>query len=152
ESTITLQILIWSTVLIFARGPFERLLAASNKQITTTKIFIIGVIFNIILNLIVIPKYSYIGAAIATVFTDILVLIFFIHTTKTIRFSISKNIKKSLIKIIIASIIMGVTLSYIVNLNLFLVVLLGIIIYIITLFALKILDEDEILMMKSIFK
>ena len=47
---------------ICRRGPFERLLAASNKQLTTTKIFIIGVIFNIVLNLLIIPKYSYIGA------------------------------------------------------------------------------------------
>ena len=47
---------------------------------------------------------------------------------------------------------MGIILSYFVYSNLFLIVVLGIIIYIIMLLALKILDKDEILMIKSIFK
>lgn len=151
NATIALQILIWSTVLIFARGPFERLLAASNKQLTTTKIFIIGVIFNIILNLLIIPIYSYIGAAIVTVLTDILVLTLFIIAVKKSEFSISRSIYLSLIKIIISSIIMGLILSYFISLNLFLISILGIIIYTISLIALRILDDDEILMIKSIF-
>ena len=71
---ITLQILIWSCVLIFARGPFERLLESTNQQLSVTKIYILGAIFNVILNLIFIPQYSYIGAGIITVLTDILVI------------------------------------------------------------------------------
>ncbi len=61
-AVIALQILIWSCVLIFARNPFEQLLESTNRQLLITKVFIIGVIFNVILNLIVIPEYSYVGA------------------------------------------------------------------------------------------
>ncbi|MBU4536117.1 MAG: polysaccharide biosynthesis C-terminal domain-containing protein, partial [Euryarchaeota archaeon] len=36
-------------------------------------IFILGAIFNTILNIIFIPKFSYVGAAIITILTDIIV-------------------------------------------------------------------------------
>ncbi|MBP1945461.1 flippase [Methanobacterium petrolearium] len=152
KSVIALQILIWSTVLIFARNPFERLLAASDKQITTTKIFLIGVIFNVTTNLIIIPHYSYIGAAIVIILTDILVLTLFILSAGKFGYSLSKNSQISLVKAILASIIMGLFLIWLNKINIFLLILIGFTIYVISLLILKILDDDEILMIKSIFK
>lgn len=149
-SVIALQILIWSTVLMFTRVPYGMYLSASNRQLTVTKILIIGVIFNIILNLIVIPVYSYVGAAIVTVLTDALVLFILMAVIRN-DLSISRSVKIDLIKILIASIIMGICLNYFTNLNLFLIILLGTLIYIVCLIFLKIVDEDEILMIKSIF-
>ncbi len=150
-SIIALQILIWSTVLIFARSPFERLLESSNRQLVLTKIFIISVIFNIFFNLILIPKYSYIGASIVNVSTDLLVLCIIMFITRGIKvIYIPKNLKNNLFKIISSSLIMGVILYYLKELNLFLLIIVGIIIYIITLFLFKTFDKDEILMLKSI--
>ena len=149
---IALQILIWSTVLIFARSPFERLLESSNRQLAVTKVFFIGVIFNIIFNLIVIPKYSYVGAGIITVLTDALVLGLLLISTKDMELSISKKTRISLIKIVVASLVMGITLKYLLNLNIFILIIVGIIIYVILLLILKIFDKEEIMMMKSIFK
>jgi O-antigen/teichoic acid export membrane protein len=126
------------------------LLGASNRQLVTTKIFIIGVIFNIVLNLLVIPKYSYVGAGVVTVLTDALVLFLFIAIIRN-EFSISRSTKINLIKIIMASVIMGIFLNFFIYLNLFLIILLGILIYTISLILLKVVDEDEILMIKSLF-
>lgn len=150
-SIIALQILIWSTVLVFARSPYGILLGASRRQLIDTKIMIIAVIFNVILNLIFIPKYSYIGAGISLVLTEIFILILLIVVTKA-EFPISNSIKFDLIKIVIASIIMGISITYFINLNLLLIILLGALIYSVCLIFLKVIDKDETLMIKSIIK
>lgn len=151
SSIVVLQILIWSTVLIFARSPFELLIQSSNKQIVVTKIFILGAIFNVIFNLLVIPRYSYVGAGVITVLTDAIVLGLLIIATKGIGFSISKNTKLDIIKIIIASLFMGLTLNCLFDLNLFIKIVIGILIYSLTLLILRIFDSDELYMFKLIF-
>lgn len=151
SSTIALQILIFSTVLMFARSPFERLLESSNRQIVITKALIIGVVFNVILNLIVIPRYSYIGASVVTVLTDVIVFVLLFRSIKGIGVSFSRNTKLSLIKIVIASAVMGVALNYLSDLNVFLLVAIGALIYVVVILALRIFDDNEINMIKSIF-
>lgn len=151
SSTIALQILIFSTVLMFARSPFERLLESSNRQIVITKALIIGVVFNVILNLIVIPRYSYIGASVVTVLTDVIVFVLLFRSIKGIGVSFSRNTKLSLIKIVIASAVMGFALNYLSELNVFLLVAIGALIYVVVILALRIFDDNEINMIKSIF-
>ncbi len=151
NAIIALQILIWSIILIFTRSPFERFLEASNRQLTVTKIFIIGVIFNIIANLVFIPKFSYIGAGIITVLTDLLVLSFLIYIIRGLKITISRNIMFDVSKIIFASLIMGISL-YLLNANLIISVIVGVLVYIIILLIFKILDEDEINVIKSLLK
>lgn len=151
-SIIVLQILIWSTVLIFARTPFEKLLESSNRQLVVTKVFFVGAIFNVILNVIVIPRYSYLGASVVTVLTDIIILGLLNVATKSMGFALSKNTKISLLKVVTASFIMGLTLVYLPNLNLFIKIIIGTLIYIVTLLILKIFDSDELYMLKSIFR
>lgn len=151
NASLALQILIWSTVLVFARTPFELLNQSCNKQFVVTKIFILGVIFNIIFNLIFIPKYSYIGAAIITVLTDFLVLGLLVLTTKSMEFSISRGTKISLLKIGVASLVMGITLNYLQNLNMFIMIMIGALIYVLALSILKTFDPDEMSMFKLMF-
>lgn len=149
NSIIALQILIWSLVIIFARSPFERLLEASDRQLTVTKIFIIGVIFNVIANVIFIPKFSYVGSAVITVLTDLLVISLLIYIVKSLGISISRNILLDTGKIIFAGCIMGIFI-YILNINLIISTVAGVLIYAVVLLILKILDKDEINMIKSL--
>lgn len=153
SSIIILQILIWSAVLIFARSPFERLLESINRQALVTKIFIIGAFFNVIVNLILIPRYSYIGAGIATVFTDLIVLIFLIIYTNNIGFVISKNELLDITKIIFACATMGIFLKYslYLNLNLLIIIIFAAIIYGISSIMLKIFNKDDVALIKLIF-
>lgn len=152
NSILALQILIWSMVLIFTRSPFERLLEASNKQATVTKIFIIGAIFNVAGNLILIPKYSYIGAGVATVFTDIIVLVFLVIATKNFGVLISKKELFGIVKIIFASVIMGIFIKYSLSLNVFIIIISATIIYIMSSIFLKSINKDDIVLIKSVFK
>jgi O-antigen/teichoic acid export membrane protein len=151
DSVIALQILIWSTVIIFIRNPYENLLESSNKQSLVSKAFVIGIIFNIIANLLIIPKYSYIGTSIVNVITDLIIFILLIYSTSRIDFSISRNIQISLVKITFASLLMDLIIKCIINLNIFLTILIGIIIYLIIIISLRVLDDTEKQMIRSIF-
>ena len=150
NAVIILQILIWSLVFTFMRSPFENLLQSTNKQVVVTKIFIIGVIFNIITNLLIIPTYGYVGAAIVTVLTDILIISLLIKATSNFKL-LSKTILIESIKIITASIIMGIIISFIIGMNIFLIIIISSFIYLLLSLALKILNEREILIIKSTF-
>lgn len=151
-SIIALQILIWSLVLTFARSPIERLLESSNRQLSVTKIFILGVIFNVTLNIIFIPLFSYVGAAIITVFTDIFVFLILFRMINVIGIKFSKSAKIIFFKIVFASMIMGVIISLLEFLDIFLLIFVGINIYVISILLLKVFDETEVSMIKSIFR
>jgi O-antigen/teichoic acid export membrane protein len=149
-SIIALQILIWALVLIFLRTSFERLFESINKQIIVTAAFGCGAALNVILNLILIPKYSYIGAGIATLITDLTVFIFLIAFGLKIGYSIpNKKLERISAKVIIASILMGVFVKYFGNLNLLALVLLAAGVYFGIIFLVKGVGEEDILLFKK---
>lgn len=75
ESAVILQILIFALAFIFYGNFFNNILLAGNlqKKLMIVLSFCAG--FNIIANLILIPYYSYKGAAITSVITELLVVI-----------------------------------------------------------------------------
>ncbi|WP_410507583.1 flippase [Methanosarcina hadiensis] len=146
DSSIALQILIWSTLFIFMGSPFYRLLEASNKQLITTKVTGICMLENIILNLIIIPKYSYIGASATTVVTELTSLLLGIVICSKIGYSISKNDLLDLIKVIAASLSMGFMIIHFKESNLFVLVAFSILFYFIVLYLFRGFDtEDQVL-------
>ena len=66
-STIALQILIWSAAISYITMVLGTVLITADKQMLRLKLLLIMLILDVILNLIMIPKYSYVGASIATV-------------------------------------------------------------------------------------
>ncbi len=84
-SVLAFQILIIMAGIIFLYYPFTQVLIASNQQRKVFWAVFGGVIINIILNLILIPKFSLYGAAIATVITNF--VIFFLLLKFTLKFT-----------------------------------------------------------------
>lgn len=70
SATGALKILVFSLPFNGLTTVFATMLAANNKQILTTRNTAICAVFNIVLNIILIPKYSFWGAAIATLATE----------------------------------------------------------------------------------
>jgi O-antigen/teichoic acid export membrane protein len=68
-SACALRILVWSSVLICLGTVFSRLLEATGKQAIVARITGLMALLNVLLNLLLIPKYTYIGASVATVAT-----------------------------------------------------------------------------------
>ncbi len=67
QASVILTIHIWACVFIFMRAIFSKWLIAEDMLIYSLVTHGLGAIINVILNLWLIPKYSGIGAAIATV-------------------------------------------------------------------------------------
>ncbi len=75
QSALALQILIWSIPFGFTNSVTQYVLIAVNQQHYLTRAFVIGVVFNIVANLIVVPRYSFYGAAVVTILSELALLI-----------------------------------------------------------------------------
>lgn len=150
-SIIALQILVWATVFIFMSGSFARLLEASNKQIVLTKITAICAIVNIVLNIILIPKFSYIAASAITVLTEFLSLILCFKAITNIGYGIFQ-IKSLyfLTKVSLASCIMGIFIIWLKNFNFLFSIFIGIIIYFVFVYLFKCFETDDLKLLRKI--
>ncbi len=75
DSAIVLQLLIWFLPFSFINQVTQYVLIAVHQQRHLTRAFVIGMLFNLIANLIFIPLYGYRAAAIITVFSEWALLI-----------------------------------------------------------------------------
>lgn len=153
QSIIALQILIWTIVFTFSGAAFMKLLEATNKQIIVTKISFICVIANILMNLVLIPKFSYVGASISTVLTEIILVGGIIGVNYKIGYGIpAKDIFGDLLKVIFAASIMGGFIFYFKGLNLLLLIISSALIYLIILYLIKGVNEEDKYLFKRIIK
>lgn len=74
-SATALTILIWSIPIGFINSVTQYVLIAVGQQRFLTKAFVIGVVFNIGANLVLIPRYSYTGAAVVTLLSEFSLLL-----------------------------------------------------------------------------
>jgi O-antigen/teichoic acid export membrane protein len=147
NGTTAFQILMIQMLMLYINLLFTPFLHASNHQKTYMKIVGIGLITNILLNFLLIPKFYMIGAATATAISETFVLAFgYIYINKIIKIRISKF----LIKPIISSIIMGTIIISLYKLNLFLLILIGVVTYSIILYLIKGISKDEIKTIKKL--
>jgi O-antigen/teichoic acid export membrane protein len=140
-SILAFQILMVSTGITLLYTIFKDALIVANLQQKFFLAIAAGAVINVILNLILIPKFSLYGAAIATTITHSLIffiLLFFIFRFTGIRPSF-KKIFTVLIISIFSSLIMALAISrpQIYNLNVFLSAIIGGIVYFATFFTLK---------------
>jgi len=152
NSIIVLQIIVWTIVITFAGATYVKLLESINKQLIITKISIISLIANIMLNLLLIPKLSYIGASISTVVTEIILVGSIFVISYKIGYGINnKKTFEIIIKALVSSIIMGFFIWYFKGLNLVILVILAVLIYFTIIYLIKGLEKEDIDLIKQIF-
>jgi O-antigen/teichoic acid export membrane protein len=153
QSIIALQVLIWTMVLTFTGAAFVELFESINRQIVITKISGICVIVNILLNLFLIPKFSYVGASVATLITEIILVgSIFIFAYKFGYGIQGKKVVKNISKVIIASVVIGAFLWYFKSLNLFILITLAILFYLIMIYLIKGINYEDVQIFKRIIK
>ncbi|GAB4515009.1 MAG: hypothetical protein Kow0047_26960 [Anaerolineae bacterium] len=74
-SAWALQILIWSIPVGFINSVTQYVLIAVDQQRFLTRAFLIGVAFNTLFNLLLVPRFSYLAAAAVTIFSEVALLI-----------------------------------------------------------------------------
>ncbi len=151
ESIIALQILVWAIVFTFAGAAYVQLLQSINKQMIVTKISLVCLIINIILNLILIPHYSYVGASIATVITEVILVNYIIYMTYKLGYGISyKTVLNDLIRVLLAAAVMSLFIWYFIEFNFFILLILGTVIYFVSLYLVKGIDDVDMGILKGI--
>lgn len=147
-SIISLQILMSNLLFLFLDFPCGTLLYACDRENLNTVLMGGAMIINMIANLILIPRFSFIGSSISMIISTLfLVILRMFYSYKIIKFDIWHFAKKVL-QIFIAGLIMFIGVIYIkpfIN-NLYLTILIGIFIYGISILAIGALTKEDIKM------
>jgi len=149
-SVRALQILIWASAIMYVTMVQGTTVVTANRQMFSFKITIIAALLNIILNLLLIPKYSYIGASAATVATEafgFFIGIFFLN-----KWGYKINIINIYLPPIVALFAFGITAMILLNMNINILIVLAICIIIYGLVTYKLgITKDDKQLIKKIF-
>ena len=149
-SSLVLQILIVAAGISFLSHLFGYTVIAVGKQTKLIGTNLLLVIFNVILNLILIPKFSYIGAAFVTVMTEMLVVFLYFKVMR--RYLALKIHFDILWKVMISSIILGLALKFLGFMSLWLLVPIGVMVYLSSLWLVRGISKEAILPIIKITK
>lgn len=148
-AVFALKILIWSVVFKFQIYSLGVVLNSMNQEKLTMKATIASLGINIVLNLLLIPKYSFIGASIATIFSE---AVYFVICYSAIHLMLVKlNILKLLYKPLIASVLMGLAV-YFTDLNIFAGAALGVLVYVALMYILNAVPRSDVRFFSDYFK
>ena len=141
NAALALRILIWAEVIVFVNYLCGHLLNVIDRQRVFTTIIGITAGFNIILNFILIPKYTYMGAGIATLVSE--VLIFFLMYHFVGKYFIKVKIWAVVWRPILASLVMAIVILIVDSLPLWYVIPTGAMTYFLSFFLLDGFNEHD---------
>ena len=152
ESIVALQILIWVASLMSLYMIVGHVLASMNRQKIDTYVTGVSAILNVVLNFMLIPKYGLVGAGIASIFSQIFVLLLELRYLK--RLGYDPDVLQVITKPLTAGVIMGFWIYAVesVSESIIIISVTALIIYIFILYLLKTFDGDELEILKTIIK
>lgn len=150
-ATFSLQILMWSLVFIFISRVFVQLFNALGKQVIVAWVAGICCVFNVVMNLVLIPKYSYVGASVSTVVTEFIFLALCIISSNRIGYGVPVK-KLSIVagQAAGASTVMGIYILYSGNLPLWMLISSSFILYVVALVIFRGVDKADVHIIRRI--
>jgi O-antigen/teichoic acid export membrane protein len=145
SSVLPLQVAVFTVIFIFLNYPVGSLLNACDRQMTNTLIMGASMGLNIILNIILIPRFSFVGAAISTLISHaFLYILGMIFANKIVIYGKS-FVFGSLAKIILSAGLMSAVIIYLNNfISFWFLIPLGGIIYFSALFILHAIGKEDL--------
>ncbi|VVB90881.1 Polysaccharide biosynthesis protein [uncultured archaeon] len=150
ESISTLQILIWALLFMSMSLVLMTFLNSTDRQMFVTKTTACGAVINVALNILLIPKYSLIGASIATVITEASLFVLYYYFVS--KYQHISSIHKIVNKPVIAVLVMSIFVLYLREANIFMIIGIAAFIYIGVLLMIKGFTEDDLKILKKIIK
>ncbi|HBP00828.1 MAG: Heteropolysaccharide repeat unit export protein [Candidatus Moranbacteria bacterium GW2011_GWE1_49_15] len=148
EAAGTLRILIFALAFIFFGHFFNNILIAGNMQKKLMLVLSASAAFNIVANLLLIPIFSYTGAAVVSVFTEFLVVVLTFNLTK--KYLGFKPRVKNVWGILGSGAVMAIFLLSFSGLNMFVLALGAALVYGAALFATKTVSIGELASIVSV--
>lgn len=146
-SVIALQILAWDILLLFLCECLSYVLVSIDKQNQMAVGIGSCVIINIVLNLILIPPLSYVGAGIATLVTETLLLVSFIYLVS--KYLCRLPIHKLMAKPLAACFIMGAFVYLCRGINLPLLIASAAVLYFAILYLMREFSQGDFDLLKA---
>jgi len=136
-----LQILAPSVLLLFVNNAFIYTLTAINRQLDFTRLSVVTLVINVVLNLALIPPYGFTGAAAAATLTELAV---FIGGWRLLRNQeLRLPVVSSLIGIIASALVMGIVVYLVRSWSLVAVGAVGVVVYGAALIMFRALTPEE---------
>ncbi len=147
NSVVVLKILSWDIILKFLYLCIWFVLITVDKQKELAVAAGSSALLNVVLNYLLIPQYSYVGAAVTTILTESFLLALFLYISYRIDFRI--GIIKLSIKPIFACIPMSLFIIFFKDLNLLILIFFSMCLYFVILFLIHGFSQDEIAIFKK---
>ncbi|MBS3082035.1 flippase [Candidatus Pacearchaeota archaeon] len=142
-----LKILCFGAIFSSLVGVSTSLISISGKTKLVLKDFLAFTIINILMNLLLVPSYGMVGAAIATTITQLFFALTVIVQIKRIYgFNIIKNYIRRLIVLMIILLVMGIYFIKNIEISLNMSILFSVIImvvYLVSIYLLKLFNEED---------
>ena len=148
-SVIALQILIWTVPFLFLTYLFGTILISIDKQNLILKVTGVAMAFNVVANIILIPKYSYVAASVVTVLTELIGTVICIYYLS--RYVAPIPYGNILVKPILATMIMSGIFLFKTSLHPLILMILGILLYLLLLILFKVFTPDDYELFKRIY-
>jgi O-antigen/teichoic acid export membrane protein len=145
-----LKILVWSTAIYFIGTVMTHTTRAVGKQGFTAKVVATSAILNLVLNFIFIPRFSYIGAAFATLISEFFTFSFHFWYVR-------KNLVKPALlrlapKVLLIDGVTALSIWLFYDYNLFIILAVSMIIQIFMVLITKYFSKEELLRIKVMVK
>jgi O-antigen/teichoic acid export membrane protein len=141
-SATALQILIWNVPMIMFVAFCGNMTTIIGAERAAARINTINTGANIILNLIFIPIYGFLGAAVVTVITDLISSIQF-HFLLSKRLNLP-NIRSIIAKVLLAVAIMAVPVYMLTNTHVFIPIIAGAVVYSVLILVFRVISDQEL--------
>jgi len=149
-SAPVLQVLGWALVPVSLFNFAEKALVADNKQYLTVVATSAALLTNVMLNLILIPGFSYIGAGVACLASDVVAAClgsYFVLKKLGVRMPLV-----DIIKPLAAGLVTYVVLSLLGDISLILGGIIGLGLYIVLLLAIRTFTSEEVVFLQQLLK
>ena len=150
SSVIALQILAWDALLFFLYDPLATTLASMNKQNILAITCGVCALVNVVLNLILIPNFSYIGAGIATIVTETVLLVLYFYFVSKYLYWLPLH--KIILKPMVACALMAIFIYFLSNINLAVIIVSSAILYFIVLYILRWFSPEDFSLISQAIK
>jgi len=149
NSVIAIQILIWGLIFQGSNNILGRVIFAIGKEKYFVYISFAALLSNVTLNFILIPKYSYVGAAIATNLSFLASMI--VHLLVVDKFAYYINLFKIGWRPLLSSIPVGVAALFFRDNNILVSFVFSFLILVVFLIVTKTISKEDVILLKRLY-
>ena len=141
QGALALQIIIWSIPFGWLNSVTNYVLIALGLETMQPRAFAVAVGFNVVANLIFIPRYNFIAAGVITILSEVVLLLMFAYYLRQRDARIGWMHLAGRLVLLTAIMLTAMWLGN--RIHLLVALVTGVIVYLVGLLALRVIEEDE---------